>query len=191
MISFKCPGCEIQLEVPDDKSGIRGKCPTCDTIITVPEYSNNTLMFLEDAISCKNEHLQKLYSYLLENYSEHIKMHKVDEDDNITILVKTGKLKNRTQNVSVSIVNSDVLGELVIIGSPIGALDDPATLLEVFRGTVNNVLVRTVLKEDNMLVVIADRKLSTCDTKEFEVLVDTVANWADGVEQILFDWDVC
>ena len=117
-------------------------------------------------------------------------MHKVDEDDRITILVKTGEFKNRTQKVDVSIINTDVLGDLVIISSHVGRLEEPEKLLEVFKATSNMFLVRIILHENNALMVLAERKLSTCTTEEFELIVSNVANYADGMENILFDWDL-
>jgi len=36
MITFKCSGCGMEISVPDDRAGKRGKCAKCGTILLAP-----------------------------------------------------------------------------------------------------------------------------------------------------------
>jgi len=36
-VSFICPGCHQEIEVPSDRVGIESECPTCAALFTIPD----------------------------------------------------------------------------------------------------------------------------------------------------------
>ncbi len=114
MITFECPRCRNNLSVPDDKKGLRGKCPNCNSIINVPMYSANTLIFDNEECTIKSNVLRKLYEEtinLLEK-EDLLLNHKIEppeKDNQITfITLKTGKYNHRKQLIYLLLKESEI-----------------------------------------------------------------------------------
>jgi hypothetical protein len=193
LIEIICSGCQKELQVPEENRGMKGKCPNCNSIITVPEYSSDTLIFEEAALRCNNEKLQELYDYLINESSVPKLRHKISEtktgNDVIVLTVKTGKYKTRKHGLIITVIPdipNEGMGEFVSIMTHIGSITDNDILPYLLAKNMQFVRIWIL---EGVIYMASEKLLKTCDEKEFSFLVNAVANYADDIEQELFGWD--
>src|ERR1043165_3319257 len=47
-LSFACPGCKVELQLPDDLAGQTGQCPRCQRMMLIPSSSQPRPVLLEE-----------------------------------------------------------------------------------------------------------------------------------------------
>lgn len=120
-IEFKCRRCRHAMEVNDEMVGRSGKCPECGSIITVPEQSENNLIFVEDGFF-QSSHLNKLFDDFLKKYADRIlnsKVENISDGDMLHMEIYTGD--GRSQIVLLGHVKkADIIFAKSTIGIPVG-----------------------------------------------------------------------
>lgn len=189
MITLECVGCKTELKVPENRVGLKGKCPKCKAIITVPEHSEDTLIFDEAEVSCENKELQRLYAYLVDESPVQVKKHNILEDNHLALEIVTGQYETRTQNVSVNILSTG-FGEFLQFITCVGTITEPESAVFALRAAFSELFCRPILSDKNELLVVSEMKLTGGGEKAFAMYVQQVATLADRLEEEIFQWDL-
>ena len=201
MIDFKCPHCELDVRVPAGSAGLRGRCPKCKSLITVPDKSRPRpgpaglkpaphLPAPKKPRVSQNRKIRDLYHFLLKSSPITIVKHKVTIRDEIVLEVVTGPERKRSQAVSAFTFHDSSSGDWICIASPVGSVSEQKTAMIILRAAYYFTGARVYMDHDQMVYVLAERKLARCGRKEFIELVCSVARYADRLERSIFEWDM-
>ena len=195
MITFNCQGCGVELVVPDEKQGKKGKCPKCKTIIIVPEpFDKTSLHDKTTKVSIKDKRLKDLLDYLF-NESSFVTVDKSIADEehvNFRIVLSEGTTV-RSQAVGVTLFHSEGTSEredYIVIMSQIGKIVETSQALTLLRACQTMLGYGAMLTEDMVAWVKCDLALSNCSKEEFAKMIFQVALSADTLENVFFDWDL-
>lgn len=200
-MKITCEACFNIMNVDDSMRGKKGKCPRCKSLVSVPEFTEDELIFDADDIYGKYPETQSLYEKMNEKYgkrivSVHINTLESDDDnrsfDGITMVIKTGKYNDRSQTVTMITCKLDdnPAGELFIVSS-VGDIDlmDEIDYPELLRVVINPKITISISDDDILQI----RSLASLSKNELDrtcdIIVD-IANLADNLEKLYSDSDI-
>jgi len=187
VIEFSCNACAKEYQVNDDKAGKRGKCPNCGSIMVVPEHSTTEMIFDESQMSVRNPQLQEIFDTIQSLCSESILKQFVIDGDVVALQIQTGEFGSRSQLVAMTVSGDDEAH--LIIQSNVGVVSELSSLETALRCANARAVMNVSIDDDNQLMV---RMLTEIDRSPTEQMLNVimVAVFADGLEEVIFGWDV-
>jgi hypothetical protein len=191
--------CGNEMNVDDSMRGKRGKCPKCKSLILVPEFTEDEMIFDDEDIYGTYAETKLLYDQLNLKYKKRIDYIRINsfEDNNdcmtdsITLTLKTGKYNERTQTVMMcTMQEGENPARDMLIWSSVGdiyILDDIdyPDILRLIRDPKINIYIN----DDDVLQVHAIGSLSNDEIERTSDLIVNVAVIADLLEKMHSDSD--
>ena len=191
MITLICQGCEVELKVPEEKAGKKGKCPKCSARIVVPQHGSDSPIPNQTKLGFKYPELEKLHEYFINESDGPVKVHDNFEEDTLffSVMIMAGEIGTRSQMVSCKMFGDQ--GEyLYLIMSSIGKLVESDQAISLLRSCYGMLDHSAFLSDDNIAYISSSRKVRLTDNEEIMDLVYRVGLSADIHEQVFFDWDL-
>ena len=195
-IEFRCPSCGNEMTASEEMKGKRGKCPECGRLVTVPNYSSNSLVVSDNGYF-KSPRLNQLFLDFLEEHDDDIRNCRILDD--IDKDTEGARLEIYTRGGRTQIVNvfrTDLDGMDVLVSySVIGRNDD----YEGFNDILIDLAVNLPIFPTYAVKIDTDRKeltlskvtrLEFVDRNVFEESVFRMAIVADRAEEKHYDNDV-
>ena len=189
IISFQCHSCREEIKIASQHAGKTGKCKRCNTIITVPQETEEKISFDASDISHSDPDVQRIYSQIIASAGPSIVRHALS-DGVILLEYKSGDWDHRTQRTYLTSINTDEAGKCLIIISTIGIIDSAEQLYVAVRATSSLPFIAIALDDDNEMKVRALLSMQATTDSTIMDLVTLVAKCADKIEEELFGWDL-
>lgn len=189
-----CESCTNVMNVDESMRGKRGKCPKCKSLILVPEYDEDSLIFDDENLCGYYEQTRNIVDFLNTAFAKKILRLSVNTEkredntyyDGIILTIKTGEYLSRTQTgIIISELNSENVHTLYVSTS-VGDVshfseDDYVTILK----NVDSPRISVNLDSDDTLKLRSYLR-STINTLEDDCnLIISVLEFADVIEEKL------
>ena len=194
-INFKCH-CGNEMTVSDEMKGKRGKCPECGRLVTVPDYSSNSLVVSDNGYF-KSPRLNQLFLDFLDKHDDDIKNCRILDDidkDTEGAVLEIYTRGGRTQIVRLYRIKLDEM-DVLVSHTVIGRNPD----YEGFTDILIDLAVNLPVFPTYAVKINKDRKeislekvtrLEFVDSNVFEESVFQMAIVADRAEEEHYDNDV-
>ena len=192
MINFTCKTCGNEMEAEDSRKGMKGKCPLCNTGMTVPAYSQRSLIFDEDRTGHGETIVQNLVRKVHEKHGDKIIKYSVvkDKENAISFQLRTDSHGERSQWVSVFIeppIQNLFEHKSVVVSSKIGELsfiEDKDGLIELIKTVDSFHFLNLHINKNDEAEVVFRGPFTTTNVSVLADMIELVADCADNIESL-------